>query len=237
MTALHLTASLAHGQRLLDDGRLQPVGQPHPRSLRPGTSHRAAGRARALAASLVGCATPAEASRQPGLCRPDHRLQAGAAFSTADKVVVPEGYTATPIAPWATWSASPGACRPSSSTPATPPRRGAADGHAPRRAALLRARRLAPRPAGDQPGVHRRRPAARRWAETWTLAEKVRKAQASHGITAIEVELKDDRWQCRARATPAASANTPFAIGGPAAGHPLMKTAADPAGRPGAGHR
>jgi secreted PhoX family phosphatase len=27
------------------------------------------------------------------------------------------------------------------------------------------------------------------------------------------------------------TANTPFAIGGPAAGHPLMKTAADPAGR------
>ena len=30
--------------------------------------------------------------------------------------------------------------------------------------------------------------------KTWT-AEKVRKAQAAHGVSVIEVELKDGRWQ------------------------------------------
>ena len=30
--------------------------------------------------------------------------------------------------------------------------------------------------------------------KTWS-AEKVRKAQAAHGVSVIEVELKDGRWQ------------------------------------------
>ncbi|HSV54591.1 MAG TPA: PhoX family phosphatase [Burkholderiaceae bacterium] len=66
----------------------------------------------------------------------------------------------------------------------------------------------------------------------WT-AEKVRKSQAAHGVSVIEVELKGGQWQM-VRPSPYArrfTANTPFALGGPAAGHALMKTAADPAGR------
>lgn len=68
---------------------------------------------------------------------------------------------------------------------------------------------------------------------TWS-AEKVRKSQAAHGIAVIEVErgagggwrmVRPSRYARRITAT------TPFAIGGPAAGHPLMRTAADPAGR------
>jgi len=68
--------------------------------------------------------------------------------------------------------------------------------------------------------------------KTWTL-EKVRKAQAAHGVSVIEVELQDGRW-LMVRPSPWArryTANTPFALAGPAAGHSLMKTAADPAGR------
>jgi secreted PhoX family phosphatase len=64
-------------------------------------------------------------------------------------------------------------------------------------------------------------------------AEKVRKAQAAHGVAVIEVEAKDGRWQM-VRPSPYArryTATTPFAVGGPAAGHALMRTAADPAGR------
>lgn len=64
-------------------------------------------------------------------------------------------------------------------------------------------------------------------------AEKVRKSQAAHGVAVIEVEAKDGRWQM-VRPSPYArrfTATTPFAVGGPAAGHALMKTAADPAGR------
>lgn len=66
----------------------------------------------------------------------------------------------------------------------------------------------------------------------WSLA-KVRKSQAAHGIAVIEIELRDAGWQV-VRPSPYArriTAHTPFAVGGPAAGHRLMKTAADPEGR------
>ena len=68
--------------------------------------------------------------------------------------------------------------------------------------------------------------------KTWT-AEKVRKAQAAHGVSVIEVELKDGHWQV-VRPSPWArriTANTPMVFGGPAAGNALLKTAADPSGR------
>ncbi|MCE2912738.1 MAG: PhoX family phosphatase [Rubrivivax sp.] len=66
----------------------------------------------------------------------------------------------------------------------------------------------------------------------WT-AEKVRKSQAAHGVSVSEVELKDGRWQAvrPSRYARRFTASSPFAIGGPAAGHALMRTAADPAGR------
>ncbi|HEY6086305.1 MAG TPA: PhoX family phosphatase [Burkholderiaceae bacterium] len=68
--------------------------------------------------------------------------------------------------------------------------------------------------------------------KTWT-AEKVRKAQNAHGLSVIEVERRGEAWQV---VRPSAFARrftmaTPFAVGGPAAGHPMMRTAADPAGR------
>lgn len=68
--------------------------------------------------------------------------------------------------------------------------------------------------------------------KTWT-AEKVKKSQAAHGVSIIEVEFKDGRWQM-VRPSPWArriTASTPMAVGGPAAGHALLKTAADPAGQ------
>ncbi len=69
--------------------------------------------------------------------------------------------------------------------------------------------------------------------QPWT-AEKVAKSQAAHGIAVIEIEqLADGRWQM-VRPSPYArrlTANTPFAVGGPAAGHVLMRTADDPEGR------
>ena len=67
----------------------------------------------------------------------------------------------------------------------------------------------------------------------WSL-EKVRKSQAAHGVSVIEVRQgADGRWDV-VRPSPWArriTANTPMAIQGPAAGHALMRTAADPAGR------
>ena len=68
--------------------------------------------------------------------------------------------------------------------------------------------------------------------KTWT-AEKVLKCQNAHGVAVIEVELKDGRWQMArpSRYARRFTANTPFTVQGPAAGHALMRTAADPAGR------
>ena len=67
---------------------------------------------------------------------------------------------------------------------------------------------------------------------TWN-EEKVRKAQAAHGISVIEIELVNQQWKMvrPSRYARRITANTPFAIGGPGAGHALMKTAADPDGR------
>jgi hypothetical protein len=69
--------------------------------------------------------------------------------------------------------------------------------------------------------------------QTWN-ADKVRKAQAAHGVSVIEVaQQADGRWEI-VRPSPWArriTASTPMSVGGPAAGHALLKTAADASGR------
>ena len=67
--------------------------------------------------------------------------------------------------------------------------------------------------------------------KNWSL-EKVRKSQAAHGISVIEIELKGGTWQMvrPSKYARRITANTPCAVQGPAAGHAMMKTAADPAG-------
>jgi secreted PhoX family phosphatase len=64
-------------------------------------------------------------------------------------------------------------------------------------------------------------------------AEKVKKSQAAHGISVIEIKLGADGWQMirPSRFARRLTAYTPFAVQGPAAGHALMRTAADPEGR------
>jgi len=68
--------------------------------------------------------------------------------------------------------------------------------------------------------------------KTWT-ADKVKKAQAAHGLAVIEVRLHGGRWSVQrpSRYARRVTMDTPFAIGGPAAGHALMRTAADPQAR------
>ena len=64
-------------------------------------------------------------------------------------------------------------------------------------------------------------------------AEKVAKSIAAHGVSVIEVAEKGGTWHM-VRPSPLArriTAATPMAAGGPAAGHALMRTAADPEGR------
>jgi secreted PhoX family phosphatase len=66
----------------------------------------------------------------------------------------------------------------------------------------------------------------------WSL-EKVRKSQAALGCSVQEIRLVDGRWQMVRPSGYARRihANTPMRIGGPAAGHPMMRTAASPDGR------
>ncbi len=67
--------------------------------------------------------------------------------------------------------------------------------------------------------------------QNWT-AEKVRKAQAAHGISVIEVADDGKDWSMvrPSRFARRFTSNTPFSISGPCRGHAMMKTAADPRG-------
>ena len=67
--------------------------------------------------------------------------------------------------------------------------------------------------------------------KTWS-AEKVKKAQAAHGATVIEVRETAGNWEVVRPSHFARrfTGNTPMTIAGPAAGHALMKTAADTSG-------
>lgn len=67
--------------------------------------------------------------------------------------------------------------------------------------------------------------------KTWT-AEKVRKSQAAHGVSVIEIELADSDWRVvsPSRHARRITAATRIPISGPAAGSDLLRTAADPSG-------
>lgn len=67
--------------------------------------------------------------------------------------------------------------------------------------------------------------------KTWS-AEKVRKSQAAHGVSIVEVRHESGNWKL---VRPSAFARritgyTPIAMSGPLAGNAAVKTAADPAG-------
>ncbi len=68
--------------------------------------------------------------------------------------------------------------------------------------------------------------------ENWS-AEKVQKSKNAHGIGVMEIRLDGDRWRI-VRNSPYGrriTADTPFQMKGPAAGHALLQTAFDPTGR------
>ncbi|MEX0614790.1 MAG: alkaline phosphatase PhoX, partial [Methylophaga sp.] len=63
-------------------------------------------------------------------------------------------------------------------------------------------------------------------------ADKVAKEQNAHGVSLIEVKKVDGEWQIVRPSAYARrlTANTEMAVSGPAAGHDLLKTSADPDG-------
>ncbi|MBT9489014.1 MAG: PhoX family phosphatase [Rubrivivax sp.] len=173
---------------------------------------------------LAGCAHPGAAPRLGFAPVPPSR---------ADTVVVPAGYVAEVIAPWGEPVGVPGAMppwRPDASHSAAEQALQFGMHHdalqylpldGSRRGLLVMNHEYV-----DDGLLH---PDGR---ANWS-AEKVRKAQAAHGLSVSEVVLNAGAWQL-VRPSPYArrfTADTPFVLGGPAAGHRLMQTAADPAGR------
>ncbi len=162
----------------------------------------------------------------------------------ADRVVVPAGYEATVLAPWGTPVGLAGAMpawRPDASNTAAEQAQqmgmhhdglqffplaetvgpsSKASGNNPRGLLVMNHEYV------DDNLLHTD------GAQTWTT-EKARKSQASHGLAVIEIELRDRSWHHVQPSTYArrVTATTPFDIGGPAAGHPMMQTAADPKGQ------
>ena len=154
--------------------------------------------------------------------------------SSADKLVVPDGYSAQVLAPWGEPIGVAGA--------AMPPLKEDASSSAAEQAVQMgmhhdgmhyypldderRGLLVMNHEYTDDGLLHKD------GMKPWT-AEKVKKAQAAHGIAVIEIEQKNGHWHLvrPSRYARRITANTPFALGGPAAGHAMMKTAADPAGR------
>ena len=176
-------------------------------------------------AALSGCAAPGAgpAGAGPALgFRP-------VPVSRADTVVVPEGYTAQVLAPWGEPVGIPGAM------PAWKPD---ASNSAADQAVQMGMHHDGMHfyPLGDGAAVNRRGLLVMNHEYTddgllhpggladWS-AEKVRKAQAAHGVSVIEVALGDAGWQVvrPSRHARRFTASTPFAVGGPAAGHPVSQ--------------
>jgi len=63
--------------------------------------------------------------------------------------------------------------------------------------------------------------------------DDLRKAQAGHGVSIVEIEEKQGQWQMvlDSKFNRRITASTPVDLSGPATGHDLLKTAADPAGQ------
>ncbi|EPP5684336.1 PhoX family protein [Vibrio cholerae] len=63
-------------------------------------------------------------------------------------------------------------------------------------------------------------------------ADDVRKAQAAHGVTIVEIIKRGNTWQIdrEGQRNRRITAYTPMLVTGPAAGHDLLKTAGDPTG-------
>lgn len=164
--------------------------------------------------------------------------------SNADEVVVPAGYTARPLIPWGTpiLGAFP------AFVPGTPPL--VADGNT----AAQQAQQIGMHHDGMHyfPLGNKRRGSSRgllvvnmeytdeRYLHTGTTAmppkaewtaEMVLKSQNAHGVSVVEVARgAGGTWEVvRSPRNRRITANTPMAVSGPAAGHRLLKTAADPA--------
>ncbi|MCZ8096896.1 MAG: PhoX family phosphatase [Burkholderiales bacterium] len=186
--------------------------------------------AAAFGSLLAGCAAPGGAPRTDGVVLGFEPVP----VDTGDRVVVPRGYLAEAIVPWGEPVGAPGrmpAWRDDASNTADDQALQMGMHHdglhyvpldGSTRGLLVMNLEYVDDGLLHPDGM-----------KTWS-ASKVRKAQAAHGVSVVEVARgADGRW-APVRPSPYArrfTAYSPFAVSGPAAGHPLMRTAADPDGR------
>ncbi len=184
----------------------------------------------ALAPWFAGCASP---SATPASAGPLLGFK-GIPTSAADTLVVPEGYVATTLAAWGEPIGVPGnmpAWREDASQTATDQAVQMGMHHDgihfyPLAGSSTRGLLTMNHEYVDDGLLHAD------GLKTWSAA-KVQKSQAAHGVSVIEIERLTGGW---AMVRPSAfarrfTASTPFALAGPAAGHPMLQTAADPSGR------
>ncbi|MDZ7653545.1 MAG: DUF839 domain-containing protein [Burkholderiaceae bacterium] len=208
---------------------IHDVSHPGRRRVLAGGMATALARAFAPPAALLAaaCANSAPVARAPLLGF------ASVPVSSADMVIVPDGYVATPAFAWGEPVGLPGAIpafRPDASNSAAEQEAQlgmhhdglhyfALDGG--RRGLLAINHEYADDGLLHPDGI-----------KTWS-AEKARKSQAAHGVSVIEIEDRGGGdWRIVRPSTYARriTASTPTMVTGPAAGHALLRTALDPSG-------
>ena len=197
-----------------------------------------AGAAAFLTTNLVG-SSPALAGATSRVSAADLLGFSPIPLSYADEVVVPPGYTARAFAPWGTpITGSLPAFSPGSNTAVEQEQQVGMHHDGMHYYPIDRG------PAGNKRGLlvlnHEYTDESYLQTGTSTIPAKstwtpemVAKSQAAHGVSVIEVEEKSPgEWSVtRSRLNRRITANTPMSFSGPAAGHRLVRTSADPAGQ------
>lgn len=187
-----------------------------------------------VAAGIALCQNPLrQGPRQPAeAAEPLFSFQ-GVPVSRDDTVVVPPGYHADVLYPWGEPISSGPAFKADASNTAAEQEQQAGMHHD--------ALHFFPLPPGSQTSTHGLLAVNHEYTDDGLLhvggmepwnADKVAKSQAAHGVSILEVTLKDGRWSVVRPSSYARriTSRTPMRLSGPAAGHALLKTAADPTG-------
>ncbi|MFO1194147.1 MAG: PhoX family phosphatase [Rhodoferax sp.] len=194
----------------------------------------------ALASVLSGCSVVDQiVDRHPGLQRGPRLGFQGIPAGIGDALVVPPGYVATALAPWGEPIGIPGnmpAFKPDASNSAAEQAVQLGMHHDGLAYFPLDGNLLDNRSSRGLIALNHE------YTDDGLLhvggfanmnAEKVRKAQNAHGLSVYEVQRVGDTWEMVRPSKYARrfTMETPFLLTGPAAGHPMMRTAVDPGGR------
>jgi uncharacterized protein len=182
---------------------------------------------------VVGCAAPAATRDRPAALEPSIAFK-GIPVDASDKLVVPEGYIASVIAAWG---------EPIGVTGNMPAFKPDGSNTAAEQAVQMGMHHdgMEYFPLNGNSSTRGLLAMNHEYTDDGLLhvggfnnmnAEKVKKSQAAHGLSVIEVEFKNDAWQMvrPSRYAKRFPMDLPFEVRGPAAGHPMMKTAGDPSG-------